>query len=357
MSKVKQVHNDADIPVQAVPEDCSADALLAQAAAQADRRQVIKDIIVSHYTSGAIHKLKLVDVAKRAGITRQALDRYYSEFKPYIAGKKDVTDLVDGTAAKAKVETQATINATDAKWKARLDQVLVERDKEIAKAINSHVSTLMNDDIAMFESNQLRKSLEKQTLHAVELTKKNALLELKLATSFQREAPLESASSRDKIIYDVDIEQLCIHYQRTKSLDDFEDAKEAELIAIREKFARFTSMPDVHVVLFADRYVSRFNKFAERYTTLPDETCLIIRLPLFSRAEINNFIKHIPSTFKKSLHVPYMPLDTERKAQRVFIYQRNALPEQEIRAADSADTPSMTWGLDEIVSFKVPVGD
>lgn len=357
MSKVKQLHNDADIPVQAVPEDCSADALLAQAAAQADRRQVIKDIIVSHYTSGAIHKLKLKDVAKRAGITRQALDRYYSEFKPYIAGKKDVTDLVDGTAAKAMVETQATINATDAKWKARLDQVLVERDKEIAKAINSHVSTLMNDDIAMFESNQLRKSLEKQTLHAVELTKKNALLELKLATSFQREAPLQSASSRDKIIYDVDIEQLCIHYQRTKSLDDFEDAKEAELIAIREKFARFTSMPDVHVVLFADRYVSRFNKFAERYTTLPDETCLIIRLPLFSRAEINNFIKHMPSTFKKSLHVPYMPLDTERKAQRVFIYQRNALPEQEIRAADSADTPSMTWGLDEIVSFKVQVGD
>ncbi|MCF8976423.1 hypothetical protein GIW14_29190, partial [Pseudomonas edaphica] len=171
MSKVKQAANNADVTVQAASDDRSAvDVLLAQAAAQANRRQVIKDIIVSHYTSGATHKLKLVDVAERAGITRQALDRYYSEFKPYIAGKKDVTDLVDGTAAKAKVETQATINATDAKWKARLDQVLVERDKEIARAINSHVSTLMNDDIAMFESNQLRKSLEKQTLRAVELT-------------------------------------------------------------------------------------------------------------------------------------------------------------------------------------------
>ena len=101
----------------------------------------------------------------------------------------------------------------------------------------------MNDDIAMFESNQLRKSLEKQTLHAVELMKRNSILELKLAASSQREAPLQSASSQNKIIYDVDIEQLCIHYQRTKSLDDFEDAKEAELMAIREKFARFTSMP------------------------------------------------------------------------------------------------------------------
>ncbi|MDV3055456.1 hypothetical protein [Pseudomonas paracarnis] len=357
MSKVSPIAKSAKVPVKAAADEHSPDVLLAQAAAQSDRRQVIKDIIVSHYTSGATRKLKLVDVAERAGITRQALDRYYSEFKPYIAGKKDVTDLVDGTAAKAKVETQATINATDAKWKARLDQVLVERDKEIARAINSHISTLMNDDIAMFESNQLRKSLEKQTLHAVELMKKNSILELKLAAASQREAPLQSASSQNKIIYDVDIEQLCIHYQRTKSLDDFEDAKEAELMAIREKFARFTSMPDVHVVLFADRYISRFRNFASQYAALPGETCLIIRLPLFSRAEINNFIKHIPAAFKKSLHVPYMLLDTERKAQRVFIYQRNALPEQEIRAADNADAPSMTWGLDELVFFKVPAGD
>lgn len=320
------------------------------------RRQVIKNIIVSHFLSGTSKKLKLVDVANRAGITRQALDRYYSDLKPYIAGKKDVTDLVDGTQAKARVETQATINAVDAKWKTKLEQIQVEQDKEVSKAIHNHITTLMNGDIAIFESNQLRKSLEKQTLHAVELKKKADLLELKLATSYASAAPIGAASKQDKVIYDVDIEQLCVHYQRTRSFDAFEDAKTMELKSIREKFARFETMPNVHVVLFADRYICRFDQFAANYTAT-DETSLIIRLPLFMRVEITNFLKHIPANFKKSLFVPYLPLEIERKAQRVFNFKQNPLPSEEAMAADTADAPKMEWGFDQIVTFKIRQGD
>lgn len=320
------------------------------------RRQVIKNIIVSHFLSGTPKKLKLVDVAERAGITRQALDRYYGDLKPYIAGKKDVTDLVDGTQAKARVETQATINAVDAKWKAKIEQAQVDQDKEINKAISSHITTLMNGDITIFESNQLRKSLEKQTLHAAELKKRVDLLELKLANSLGQTAPSGAPAKQDKIAYDVDIEQLCIHYQRTRSLDAFEDAKAMELRNIREKFARFAAMPDVHVVLFADRYICRFNQFAADYTAA-DETSLIIRLPLFTRVEISNFIKHIPAHFKKSLYVPYLAPEVERKAQRVFNFKQNPLPPEEVMAADGADTPNMAWGFDQIVTFKIRLGD
>jgi|GEM_PF-1064797 len=342
----------------AVTNQSTADAVLQDAVTNEDlgRRQVIKNIIVSHFLSGTAKKLKLVDVAERAGITRQALDRYYSDLKPYIAGKKDVTDLVDGTQAKARVETQATINAVDAKWKTKLELAQVEQDKEVSKAIGSYITTLMNGDIAIFESNQLRKSLEKQTLHAAELKKKVDLLELKLATFSTHAAPTGAPSTHDKVVYDVDIEQLCVHYQRSRSLDQFEDAKEMELRAIREKFARFTTMPNVHVVMFADRYICRFNEFAANYSAV-GETSLIIRLPLFTRIEISNFIKHIPTNFKRSLYVPHLPLEIERKAQRVFNFKQNPLPPEEAMAADGADTPNMAWGLDQIVTFKVRQGD
>lgn len=336
----------------------AADAVLQEAMTNEDlgRRQVIKNIIVSHFLSGTSKKLKLFEVAKRAGITRQALDRYYSDLKPYIAGKKDVTDLVDGTQAKARVETQATINAVDAKWKTKLEQAQVDQEKEISEAINSHITTLMNGDITIFESNQLRKSLEKQTLHAAELKKRVDLLELKLANASGQSAPAGAPAKQDKVVYDVDIEQLCIHYQRTRSLDAFEDAKAMELRGMREKFARFAAMPNVHVVMFADRYICRFNEFAANYSAA-GETSLIIRLPLFTRIEISNFLKHIPANFKKSLYVPYLPLEVERKAQRVFNFKQNPLPPEEAMAADGADTPNMAWGLDQIVTFKVRQGD
>lgn len=358
MSKLKPAYDQSTSPVKPVQDYRSpGDIALKEPIAGASRRQVIKDIIVSYFLSGTTHKLKLVDVAKRAGITRQALDRYYSDLKPYIAGKKDFTDLVDGTEAKAWAETQATINSVDSKWKARMEQSQIEQNKEIAKAIHSHITTLMNGDIAIFESNQLRKTLEKQTLYGAELKKTNAILELKLATSSQREAPASSPSRNNKIIYDVDVEQLCIQYQRTRNLYAFEDAKELELRAIREKFTRFASTPQVHVVLYAERYISRFSQFATNYSGPIDETSLIIRLPLFTRVEINNFIKHIPTNFKKSLYVPYMQLEVERKAQRVFIFQQNSLPPQEIQAADGADTPNISWGLDQVVFFKTQQGD
>ncbi|BBI43205.1 hypothetical protein [Pseudomonas syringae] len=355
-AKVTTISNGRDSVAGA--NQSAVDAVLQDAMTNEDlgRRQVIKNIIVSHFLSGTPKKLKLVEVANRAGITRQALDRYYSDLKPYIAGKKDVTDLVDGTQAKARVETQATINAVDAKWKTKLEQVQIEQDKEVSKAISSHITTLMNGDIAIFESNQLRKSLEKQTLHAAELKKKVDLLELKLASSYASVAPTGAASKQDKVIYDVDIEQLCVHYQRTRSFDAFEDAKTMELKSIREKFARFETMPNVHVVLFADRYICRFNQFAENYCAV-GETSLIIRLPLFMRVEIANFLKHIPANFKKSLYVPYLPLEVERKAQRVFNFKQNPLPTEEAMAADGADTPKMEWGFDQIVTFKIRQGD
>lgn len=62
----------------------------------AQRRKLLIEIMVQHHLSGSRSKLKLKDVADYAGISRQALDRYYGDLKPYIAGRRDVADLVNG---------------------------------------------------------------------------------------------------------------------------------------------------------------------------------------------------------------------------------------------------------------------
>ncbi len=325
-----------------------------------DRRAHLIKIIVEHHLSGSTAKLKLVDVAEMAGISRQALDRYYGDLKPYIAGKRDVADLVNGQALRSQIQTQTAVNDVEAKWKQKIQKLQTEHEKALKMAIDTHITSLMNTDIALLESNQMRVSLEKQTLHNAELLKKIQMLELKQGLSAIASPEQEGSGSipkQNKIIFDLDIEAMCITYQREQSLDGFEQEKSDQVRKIREKLNKYVGTQNVHVILFADRYISRFKTFADRYTSLTAEVSLIIRLPLFTRSEIVAFLKHIPSGFKRSIHVPYSDSDAEKKAQRVFIYQKYPLPQKEIKWADDADTPNIAWGFDEVVFFKIEQGN
>ncbi|WEK29595.1 MAG: hypothetical protein P0Y58_22285 [Candidatus Pseudomonas phytovorans] len=316
------------------------------------------NIILDHYLSGGRGRLKLVDVADRAGISRQALDRYYSDLKPYIAGKRDVADLANGNAQKAQVQTQTAINAVENKYLERIERLMVDHVKALEKAENSHITSLMNADLVLLESNKMRIALEKQTLHNAELLKQIHALELKLSLpGGPTGAQTSGTPQQDKLAFDVDIETLCVSFQRGMSFEDFEVAKSAEIKKVREKLDKYQDTPNVHVVIFADRYISRFRTFVDRYRATEEELSLIVRLPLFSRSEVQSFIRNLPSDFRKSIHTPYLSLDSERKAQRVFIYQKFPLPPMEIKGADTADTPNMLWGFDTVVTYKIKQGD
>ncbi|WP_449431816.1 hypothetical protein [Pseudomonas putida] len=327
----------------------------------ADRRALLVQLIVDHHMAGNKAKLKLVELAKGAGISRQALDRYYGDLKPYITGKRDVVELVDGSPLREQVETQAAINEVEAKYEKKLEKLQVAHEKALDKALSSHITSLMNGDIVLLESNKMRSALEKQTLHNAELLKQISRLELKLMQSHGlvtgASSPGKSLPDQNKLVFNVDIETLSMSYQRGSTLDEFETSKSNEIRVIRDKLAKYQGTSDVHVVMFADRYISRFSTFADSYTSLCNELSLIIRLPLFGRSDFQNFLKQIPIEFKRSIHTPYTASESEKKAQRTFIFQKIQPPPMEIKGADTATNPSIEWGVDEVVFFKIKQGD
>lgn len=322
-----------------------------------ERRQQIIDLIIEHFTSSPTKKIKLKDLAEQVGISRQALDRYYGDLKPYISRKKDISELGSNEDEKIKIHTQNALNHAKEKYENLIRNMHAENEVTLKSAIDRHITTLMNDDLVIFHSHTIRTSLEKQTLHNSALQKKISDLELKLSLMTGNHVLGNSSTpkSNHTLIFDIDIEGIYNRLGKSPDIDELEDTKDREIRQIRDKLTKFSSIDDVRVVIFAERYISRFSTFAQNYVGKNDETSLIVRLPLFTRNEILNFIKHIPKTFKISIHVPYCSSDTEKRAQREFMF-RNITPD-ESKFADSADTISISWGFDEVINFKITQGD
>lgn len=322
-----------------------------------DRRQVIIDIIVQHYLSGTKKKLKLVDLAERAGISRQALDRYYGDLKPYINGDKDITQLANSEDDKLQMQINNAVGQVEQQHASEVER-LEELHKSVLKeTLDRHITTLMNDDLAIHHSHTIRTSLEKQTLHNDKLKKQLAAAELQIAMGATSRTTTSQESQRNihKLIFNVDVEGICTKLGRKPDIDDLEDAKDEEIRKIREKLNTFSTVTNVRVVIFAERYLSRFNTFAENFLGSAHETTLIVRLPLFSRNEILNFTKHLPKQFKISIYIPYCSSELEKRAQREFMFRSLAVAEA--KSADNADVISISWGFDEVTHFKINQGD
>jgi AcrR family transcriptional regulator len=322
-----------------------------------DRRQIIIEIIVQHYLSGTKKKLKLVDLAKRAGISRQALDRYYGDLKPYISGEKDITQLANSEDDKLQMQITNAIGQVEQRHAAEVE-MLEESHKSILKeTLDRHITTLMNDDLTIHHSHTIRTSLEKQTLHNDKLKKQLAAAELQIALGATSRAQTSQESLRDshKLIFNVDIEGICTKLGSKPDIDDLEDAKDEEIRKIREKLNTFSNVYNVRVVIFSERYLSRFSTFADNFIGSEHETTLIVRLPLFSRNEILNFTKQLPKQFKVSVYIPYCSSELEKRAQREFMFRN--LATEEAKSADNCDIISISWGFDEVTHFKINQGD
>ncbi|MNL04359.1 hypothetical protein D3C87_1249270 [compost metagenome] len=236
--------------------------------------------------------------------------------------------------------------------------VLQESHKSILKeTLERHITTLMNDDLAIHHSHTIRTSLEKQTLHNDKLKKQLAAAELQIALGVTTRAPISQESKKDdhKLTFNVDIEGICTKLGRKPDFDDFEDAKDEEIRKVREKLNTFSTVPNVRVVIFSERYLSRFSTFADNLRGSEHETTLIVRLPLFSRNEILNFIKHFPKQFKISIYIPFCSSELEKRAQREFMFRN--LATEEAKSADNADAISISWGFDKVTHFKISQGD
>lgn len=322
-----------------------------------DRRQVIIDIIVKHFLSGTKKKLKLVDLAERAGISRQALDRYYGDLKPYISGEKDITQLANSEDDKLQMQIKNAVGQVEQRHAAEVERLEKSHRSILKETLDRHITSLMNDDLVLHHSHTIRVSLEKQTLHNDKLKKQLSAAELQIALGATSRSQASQESQRDnhKLTFNVDIEGICAKLGRKADIDDLEDAKDEEIRKIREKLNTFSNVSNVRVVIFAERYLSRFSTFAENLVGSERETTLIVRLPLFSRNEILNFTKHLAKEFKISIYIPYSSSELEKRAQREFMFRN--LAAEEANSADNADSISISMGFHEVIHFKINQGD
>ncbi|MBF8766177.1 hypothetical protein IR009_13195 [Pseudomonas putida] len=326
------------------------------AAPGSDRRKLIIELIIQHYVSGTSKKLKLKDLAVSAGISRQALDRYYDDLKPYINGSRNISELTDDRDQKIEIQTQSAINAVESHYKDLIQKNQAAHEQAMKAAIDRHITTLMNDDLTLLHSHTISNTLERQTLLSDEYKKKISDLELKLALAVENYSGTSSmGAAKNNLVFNIGIEEISAKLGKDPDIDAFEDAKDDRIQEVRERLTTFANVPNVRVVIFAERYLSRFGYYADNYVARENETALIIRLPLFTRTEFINFTKNLPKAFKISVCVPHSFSEVEKKAQREFMFRN--IPIDELKAADNADAPNVSWGFDEVVNFRISQGD
>jgi len=325
----------------------------------ATRERLIK-IIAERQLAGNGARIKLSDVAEEAGISRQAFNRYYGDLKPYIKGEKKIGELMadspDIALSDFLVKSQARIE--------ELEATLAEQQEEHAllmeKTLISHITTLMNNDIAFFNADKIRSKFEAQSLQVDNLTNKGLRLEAELALermnnlSTSRHLPLKEARGKITVV-DIDIDSIFKDYAKHNSLEKYNTEKLQLIKTTTTRITKLSKGDDTMIVLFLERYVSQFKIFAEKYEAPLSQNVLLVRLPLFRRSEYLRFLAAIETSNEVIAYLPTCISAAEKQAQRSF-YAR-MVPEFELNEADSADPVKLEQGFNRIVQQKIRQGD
>lgn len=325
-----------------------------------DTRRRLIELIAEHHTSQPGKKLGIEELSRRAGITRQAFNRYYKDLTDYVAGRKLIGDLVDDKAyeqARHLINQQQVIMRD---LQEKVAQSEAEHAKKLKKAMDSYVTSLMVNDLTAHSANSLRITLEKQTIHNLQLRQDLTNMEVSLAKAQANAAPLIDSPSKthtkdNKVKLDIDLSQAIAAFSATNSEDEFEDKKDIAIENLIKSICKLALKNNCNIILFAERYVSRFSSFFENYACANDNLHIIARLPIFYRAELQIFIDKLPPTQNISIHIPYLDNKSIKKAQRNFYF--SSIPKFELDCADNADAIPMSLGLDSIIQFRVKQGD
>lgn len=324
------------------------------------KRKLI-DLITEHQADHPNKKLGVGDLSARAGISRQAFNRYYSDLKDYASGAKPIGDLITNTSSD---RTKNLINQNQAHLKnlqQRLDKSEEEYQTKTSKTLDSYITTLMINDITLDNSNEIRTTLERQTLYALELKKQLSLLEIELAhakqvtSHFRDIETINTGANSEKIKIDIDLRKAFENYANTKSEDNYEDLKEHEITTAVRSIKKTATNTKAHIILFSERYISRFSIFCDRYKCEEGGRYIFVRLPIFDLTSLNSFISQLPPSKSLSIYIPHSESTIEKKAQRTFYFSN--VPDYEIRCADQADGIFIHHGFNQVIHYRVRQGD
>ncbi|MGF6153857.1 hypothetical protein [Pseudomonas fluorescens] len=335
-----------------------------------DTRRILIDLIAQHQASNPSVKLGVTELSKRAGISRQAFNRYYGDLKDYAYGVKPIGDLLIDTDHD---RTKDLINQNQASLKGlqqQMSRLNAEHEKEMERTVDSYITSLMINDITLHGANDIRVTLEKQTLYNLDLKKQINQLEIDLSRAKQTVA-LATAGGKsgtgtntnagaskkgEKIKVDVDLGKAYTAYTSTKSLDEYEDKKDIAINAAVRSINKLATDKSCTIVLFAERYICRFAVFFDRYQPTDDSLHIVVRVPIFDGTELRKFVSNLAPASAIHVHIPFMASLGDFNLQRSFFFNR--IPEFELKYADAADPITIAMDrIDQVIHFKPKQGD
>lgn len=319
-----------------------------------ETRQRLVAIITDSLLSGAARTISIGNLATAAGISRQAFHRYYSDLKPYANGARPATELLDQDFLTSKdLLSKAQQHITE--LTNQLKTLEHRHTTELRNTVDRHITSLMNNDIAIFEADSIRSASEKQSLVIADYVAQIQALKTKLAqTELLKHNPAEDRVEK-VLFFEPKLNTAYQQFQTTHDIRQYEAHKDQEMHKIAKKIN--TLQPsDFELIIYIDKYISQFSSFKNKIREHHDIPRCVIRAPIYDLTELQaTFLDYITSPCRISLHVPQCESSAAAAAQRAF-FVRN-VPAEVLKAADNADRFYLRKGIDHVTYFLVRNGE
>lgn len=313
------------------------------------------EAIADHKLNNTKDKLTIQLLCLEVGISRQSFNKYYNHLKPYVKGDRAIEELLISNELDVpkRLEESQELARTLRK---ELEMFEAKSDRKLRSALDSIVTTLMDNDITIHDSNEIRKTMEQQAMQNDLLVRRNTRLEHELSLCqsrmIQSKEGLSSklGTSKTKYIFEPDMQDAYAKLLKTNDYECFEEDKYRAVLEVVKQVTKAVKIDDVIVVIFVERYLSSFDKFVENYPEDEDIQYLYVRLPIYNKIELKLFAKNIgyPNI---EVYVPYIDSVSLRKAQRSFLFRN--IPNFEFESADTMSFPSIEDGYDSVTIGRV----
>lgn len=309
------------------------------------RQKIIEIIIDIHFNRG--DTLRVGKVAEEAGITRQAFHRYYSDLISYIKGDSEVGDLLPTFAPDSINQLLQISQAKVSELENKLAQSEDRHKAQLKSTLDRYITSLMNNDITLFETDSVRITLDKQTTYISHL-----IAQLDQVKAELTKAKLNSVNGDlmgtpgARIVFQPNLNPAFKAYQKDGNYKTYLGTKSKEIAKVINQVNQHETTY-TQLIIFADRFISSFEDFLKQLPE-PRSDEIVIRLPVFSSMELKNQLRKVNKT-AISIYVPECASVAETAAQRKF--RSNTVPAEEILAAQKADHIHLFKGIDRVVHF------
>ncbi|WP_324727308.1 hypothetical protein [Pseudomonas chlororaphis] len=311
------------------------------------RQKLIEIIVDAHFSRDCV--LKVAKVAEKAGITRQAFHRYYGDLLGYIKGEKDVNDLLPTSAPDSVSRLLQTTQQRASELEAKLAEKEQRHKTELTAALDRHITSLMNNDITLFETDSVRVTLDKQTTYIGYLIAQLDQVKAELTKAKLNAINQELVGTPGfRIVFQPNLMPAFTAYKKDGNYKTYLGEKSKEIAKVIKKVNQHEN-PSTRLIIFVDRFISNFEDFLGQLPA-PRATEIVVRLPVFSSMEIKNHLRKINKN-SICIHVPECTSVAESTAQRKF--RANNAPAEELMAAEKADHVHLFKGVDQVVHFSI----